>query len=215
MPTGLPIELNTLPQRHPLVGGALFHAFAPPVIVRLSLDPTPLPPGIMERGVEVDWLRRPGNVAATQGHRDIRWNGLQHLLSGICPQLLLTVNDRTLTEQSAVGVMALLVHELEGAEIQTVLKIGSGGDYFVQVKGVNSFIQLEVSGIKMDLGGNLSPTRLQQKSAQVLTHARVGFASVTTFSHLAGVAHTWLHYVKRPRNQQNAVKPKKTKGRKK
>lgn len=111
--------------------------------------------------------------------------------------------------------MALLVHELEGAELQSVLPIGSGSDYLVRVPGASTYIQLEVSGIRLDVGGNLSTTRLHQKSAQVLTHARVGFASVTTFSHLAGAARSWLHYVKRPRNQQNAVKPKKTKGKKK
>ena len=186
MPNGPPLELDTLPGRHPLVGAALLHSFAPPVIVRLCLDPTPQPLGTMERKVEVDWLRRAGNVAATKGHRDIRWNGLQHVLSLICPQLLVTVNDRTLTEQAAVGVMALLVHELEGAELQSVLQIGSGGDYLVRVPGANSYIQVEVSGIRLDAGGNLSTTRLRQKSAQVLTHTRVGFASVTTYSHLAG-----------------------------
>ncbi len=210
-----PIELNTLPQRHPLVGDALFQAFAPSVIVRLCLDPTPQSPGTIERRVEVDWLRRPGNVAATQGHRDIRWNGLPQGFLLRCSQYPLILNEHTLTEHAAIGVMALLVHELEGAELQSVLPIGSGSDYLVRVPGASTYIQLEVSGIRLDVGGNLSTTRLHQKSAQVLTHARVGFASVTTFSHLAGAARSWLHYVKRPRNQQNAVKPKKTKGKKK
>jgi len=39
------------------------------------------------------------------------------------------VNENDLSEKAAIGVMALLIHELEGVTIQEVLQIGSGGDY--------------------------------------------------------------------------------------
>jgi hypothetical protein len=135
MANGVVLELSTLPARHPPMGEALLQMYAPQAMVRLCIDPTPQPAGTMSREIEVDWLRHPGKEAATHQQRAVGWTGLEHHLNTLCVQLLVTVNDRTLTEQAAVGVLALLISDLEGAVLQTVLQIGSGGDYLIRRKG--------------------------------------------------------------------------------
>jgi hypothetical protein len=212
MPNGHVLELSSLRERHPPIGTALLHAFAPAAIIRLSIDPTPQPSGTMSRRAEVDWITRPGTNPAVQVHRDIGWNGLKDLLGRLCVQLPFTVNAQTLTEQAAIGVMALLINDLEGAVLQTVLPIGSGGDYFVLPPRGRKPIQMEVSGIREDSTGTASRARLAQKAEQVLTHSQAGFASVTTFSHKAGpIAHSYLHYVSsRRRKKKGGKKGKKT-----
>jgi hypothetical protein len=49
----------------------------------------------------------------------------------------------------AIGVMALLISDLEKAEIVSVLQVGSGGDYLIEIPG-KSQLQAECSGIKVD-----------------------------------------------------------------
>jgi hypothetical protein len=155
----------------------------------------------MSRRVDVDWITRPGTNPAVQVHRDVGWNGLQYL-NNVCAQLPMTVNAQTLTEQAAVGVMALLIHDLEGGVLQNVLPIGSGGDYLILHRRGGNPIQVEVSGIRDDATGNASRARLTQKSVQVLTHSMAGYASVTTFSHPAGaIVHCYLHYVRQGRKR--------------
>jgi hypothetical protein len=150
----------------------------------------------MKRDVEVNWLRTPGDAAPTQENREVGWSGLD--LEKVCLQISTTLNEQDLTEQAASGVMALLISDLENGVLQTVLQIGSGGDYLIRRKGTSSFIQVEISGIKVDPAGSLSGPRLRQKTEQVLTHRRVGYVSVTTFSYRAGgIVHSYLHYVKR------------------
>ena len=66
-----------------------------------------------------------------------------------------------------------------------------------------------VSGITEDLDGNESRSRLRKKCEQVLTHARVGFASVTTFKRLkAGIVHSYLHFAEKPRRASKVPKKK-------
>lgn len=176
----------------------------------MGSDPTPQPPGTLSRAVEVNWLRRPGKESATQEHRAIGWDGLHEWLGTLCVQLPITVNDRTLTEKAAIGVLALLIQDLEAGVLQTVLPIGSGGDYYVRLRGAHSFLQVEVSGIKEDPAGSLSTPRLREKTTQVLSHARVGFASVTTFLYSATTSvHSYLHYVKRQRKAKGKQKGNK------
>lgn len=195
MPNGHVLELSSLPTRHPLIGEALLHAFGPPAIFRLSIDPTPQPAGTMAREVEIDWLKRPGSSAAGRVQRDIGWNGLDHL-GNVCTQLPITVNAQNLTEQAAVGIIALLIHDLEGGVLQSVLPIGSGGDYLVFTRGARKAVQVEASGVREDATGSASRARLAQKSEQVLTRSKAGYASVTTFSYSAAlVVHSYLHYV--------------------
>ncbi len=78
--------------------------------------------------------------------------------------------------------MALLISDLEKAEIVSVLQVGSGGDYLIEIPG-KSQLQAECSGIKVDAHGYDSRARLAQKRIQVLTNCVAGYASVTTFNH--------------------------------
>jgi hypothetical protein len=196
MPNGNLLELSSLVTRHSAIGDALLRQYAAPVIVRLCIDPTRQPSGTMRRGVEIDWRKRPGKEAPTQVRREISWAGIQDL-EQVCEQLPYTKNAHDLTEEAAVGVAALLINDLEEAVLQSVLPIGSGGDYLVRVQELSSPIQLEVSGLRDDQAESASRARLREKTGQVLKHARVGFVSVTTFSHGAkGAVHSYLHYVR-------------------
>lgn len=210
MPNGHVLELSSLIARHPTIGRALLHEFAAPVIVRLRIDPTQQPPGIMSRAVEVNWLRRLARGPPTQVRREVGWADVPQYSGALCEQLPLTINAHTLTEKAAIGIAALLIHDLEGGSLQTVLPIGSGGDYLVRVSGDSSFIQLEVSGLREDGTGSASSARLQQKTMQVLTRARVGFVSVTTFCHGSeGIVHSYHHFVKQKSRTKARQKPKK------
>jgi hypothetical protein len=112
-----------------------------------------------------------------------------------------------LTEQAAVAVMALLVHDLEGGIIQRVLQIGSGGDYLVLTRRARKPDQVEVSGVQEDTDGSAAKRRLGEKTDQVLTHCKVGFASVTTFAHSQPpTAHSYLHFVRRTRKKRRRRK---------
>jgi hypothetical protein len=149
--------------------------------------------------VTVHRVARPGTAAPVQDQRDVGWDGLARFAGDLAVQWARTVNSQTVTEQAAIGVMALLIHDLEGGVLQRVLPIGSGGDYFVLVRRARKPLQVETSGIREDLTGVASRSRLRQKSSQVLTHSQVGYASVTTFAHPAGpIVHSYLHYVRRP-----------------
>lgn len=206
------LELSSLPVRHPVNGAGLLHEFAPATIVRLSMAPT-LRAGILSREIEVNWLRRPGHAPEKQVRRYIGWND-QEELKKVCEQLPYTKNAQDITEAAAIGVAALLIHDLEGAVLQNVLPIGNGGDYLVRVCGEHSFIQLEVSGLRKDETGSDSRSRLRQKTDQVLTSVRVGFVSVTTFCHGPhAVVHSFQHFVRaRPRDAASRRPKKKPKG---
>jgi hypothetical protein len=162
----------------------------------------------MTRSIEVSWLKRPGKGQETKVQREIGWDNLKRL-ERVCEQLPFTKNAHDITEGAAVGVAALLVSDLEGAILQSVLPIGSGGDYHVRVKEAKKPIQIEMSGLREDEAGSASRARLREKTDQVLTCARVGFVSVTTFSHGASkVVHNYLHYV-RKQKKARAGKRKK------
>lgn len=212
MPNGHILELATLPTSHPRCGAALLAQCATSTIIRLSLDPTALPAGTMSRGVAVSWLARPGRGAATQEDRVVGWNGLANHAGDLAVQWAITVPPQDITEQAAIAVMALLIHDLAQGEILRVLQIGSGGDYLVRVGGLKRPIQAESSGIRSDSSGSQSLSRLNQKKAQVLTHSRAGFAAVTTFSHPhGGTAHSYLHYVCKKSRKRKGTRKKKAK----
>jgi len=197
MPNGHVLELVSLPVCQPRVGAALLRAHAIAAIIRLRLDPTQLPTGTMSREVTVDWVQKQGNSAPVQVQRGIGWAGIPDA-DRACSQYRITLNDHDLTEQAAIAVMALLIHDLEGGVLQRVLPIGSGGDYLVVTRGAKKADQVEVSGIRDDATGYQSRTRLNQKTAQVLTKSRAGFASVTTFAHSKGsIVHGYLYFVRR------------------
>ncbi len=212
MSNGTILELSSLPARHPAIGEGLLHGYAASVIVRLGMDPTPLPSGTSSREVKVNWLRRRGRGSAKDFLRRIGWGDIREGLVDVCEQLPLTKNANDLTEEAAIGIAALLIHDLEGGVLQGVLRIGSGGDYSVRVSEARAPIQLEMSGLREDATGHASRSRLQEKTRQVLTHARVGFVCVTTFSHGSGaIVHSYHHFVKKraPKNQTGGRKRKK------
>src|SRR5207247_8445523 len=102
------------------------------------------------------------------------------------------------------------INDLEEGVLETVLPIGSGGDYFVRLKQVSHPIQIEMSGLRQDEAGSASRSRLREKTSQVLTHARVGFVAVTTFCHGAEAAvHSYLHYVRSPKKPTDKQRKKK------
>lgn len=212
MPNGHVLELATLPTAHPRCGEALLVQCATSTIIRLSIDPTALPAGTMSRAVEVNWLPRPGSGTASQEHRGIGWAGLTDYAGDLAVQWNITIPPQDITEQAAIAVMALLLHDLARGEIIQVLSIGSGGDYVVRVRGLKWWIQAECSGISADPNGSRSRATLKRKKAQVLTHSRAGFAGVTTFSHPQGdIVHSYLHYVCKKRRKRKGKRKKSTK----
>ena len=187
------LELRTLPTIHPKASILLDCGTS--TIVRLSLDPTELPSGTMDREVIVDWLSLQHNDKPQDCIVKIGWTDVPQLIMDGCETWTATKNAPDITEQAAIGVMALLIHHLEKAEIQCVLQIGSGGDYLLVVNGLPP-MQIESSGIYEDPQGSRSSARLKDKSVQVLTNCTTGFASVVAFSHSPNRdVYCKLHYV--------------------
>ena len=191
------LELATLPSRHPRIGLALL-LYAPSTVFRLRVDPTPLGSATLKRDIEINWRGRVGKHSLVQESCEIGWSNLSSLSEDLLIQLPITIPEHTLTEQAAIGVMAMVIHELEGGQLIQVLQIGSGGDYLVITENAKRAVQVEVSGILLDTTGSESISRLRKKSDQVLTHSRSGFASVTTFAHGPDrIVQSDLHFVTR------------------
>lgn len=166
-------------------------------------------------------VARPGGNPAQQISRAIGWsNTPEYAESTICIKYLNTKNAQDITEEGAIGAMALLLSNLEKAEILRVLQIGSGGDYLLEIEGVIQ-LQVESSGIQSDPHGYESKDRLAKKRNQVLTKSVAGFAAVTAFSHKATQeVHCYLHYVTAPTDNEGdkgsrSGKPRKSRGTKK
>lgn len=192
---------------HPRV--SILRAYGTSTIVRLSLDPIAVPSGTMERTVAVNWMSRVG-TGCQQTNREIGWSCVPREITDECPRWINTINAQDITEGAAIGVMALLIHDLEQAEIVNVLQIGSGGDYLLTIKG-NPQLQAESSGVHIDDKGYLSTARLTQKTQQVLTKCSAGFVSITAFSHTENQqVHSYLHYV--TSSNQHGPSPKKSRG---
>jgi hypothetical protein len=192
------LEVSSLDLRHP--GEALFDECAAKLVYRLSIDPTPLPTGVVERQVAVE--RRspsqpdgPAEVACT-----VSWANLNVDLPDWCVRRRNTVCDENLTEWAAIGLMALLIHHLERLTITSVLPKGSGGDYELEVEGSGRAAQIEVSGVREDRTptGSLTRARIAEKQDQILRTQSEGWVSVTTFARgPAGEVWSALHFVRR------------------
>ena len=105
------------------------------------------------------------------------------------------MNAIGITEDAAVAVMGLLIHNLENIVLRGVLQIGNGGDYSICLDNQGKLTQVEVSGIR-DGTDSQSRSRLKEKKTQVLQHSPHGFASVTTFQQSPrGIVHSFLHFV--------------------
>jgi hypothetical protein len=148
MPNGHILELTALRAMHPR--RAFYESCGPQAHIRQSLDPTPLPAGTISRSVHVNWVKRSGNRAAVDKLREIGWNGLPSDATDLAIRMNRTIPAQEITGWAAIEVFALLIHDLEGAEIQLVLPIGSGGDYLVVSPGSKRSIQAEISGIHID-----------------------------------------------------------------
>jgi hypothetical protein len=151
----------------------------------------------MTRDVAVDWVAReeggPRQVVCTVG-----WSGIPLYTGPLCVKLRFTRNGHAITEGAAIGVMSLLLHHLEGAEITEVAQIGRGGDYLVSIRGLPE-MQAESSGIAEDEHGYRSRERLKEKCVQVLKRCPAGFAAVVTFRHAdAREVHCYLSHVAVP-----------------
>jgi hypothetical protein len=167
------------------------------------VDPTPLPAETKVREVAVNRLTRTTGLEPRQTLRLLGWGGVTGVSADDCERLSITFNERRITEDAALAVMALLIHELEALSVERVLQIGSGGDYVLSMRRRGQAAQVEVSGIREDSSGRRSRSRLAEKREQVLAKCPAGFASVTTFSHPgAGGVHSYLHYVERQRGRK-------------
>lgn len=202
MPNGHILQLASLPVRQPKIGMALLRAHAIAAVIRLSRDPTRCPDATMSRAVAVEWIRKPGNDPASTVQREIGWDGVPDL-TNCCATFQLTWNEQDLTELAAIAVVALLIEDLEGGVLERVLPVGSGGDYLVLTRRARKLDQVEISGVREDANGRATRKRLLEKADQVLTHSKVGFASVTAFSHPPGAnVRSCLHFVRRRRKRK-------------
>lgn len=175
------LELHLLSEIHPIP--ALLVGYGTSTIFRLSIDPTEVGSGVMSREVRVDWVRKPGGGLPQHFMREISWREVPALILDACLKWKSTKNNQQTTEEAAVGVLAMLIDDLENAEILSVLQIGSGGDFLITIRETSVEIQAECSGILVDEKGYETTQRLKDKGKQVLTKSTSGFASITTFSH--------------------------------
>ena len=128
----------------------------------------------------------------------ISWAGVPTSWRDLLLQWPIGVSSQRQTEDAAIAVTALLLRDLASMEIVKVLRIGSGGDYLVELVETAEQIQVECSGITSDPNGSKSKDCLKNKNGQVLKKCNAGFASVTTFSHSRSRAvHSYLHRVGR------------------
>jgi hypothetical protein len=187
---GQTIEVATIDERHGVPG--LLKEFGTKIILRLGVDPVQQASGVLKRTVVVDRISSASGMARWEEIREIGWANLPDQVDD-CEQVrAFRLNEHAITEQAAIGIMLLLIHELERAVLTNVLQIGEGGDYVVKLAGYSDPVQVEVSGIRIGNVG-VSSTRLGQKRGQV---RGAGFVSVTTFQHGAtGAAHSYLHFV--------------------
>ena len=211
------LELSTLPQRHPLIGDVLLDRCGPACILRLGIDPVPQPARTLKRDVTIDHVGPATKGRQIQEVRTIGWSELPHLSEDFCRRWSLAFNQNDITEDAAIGVMALLIHALEGMMLERVSQIGSGCDYYVRAAPETKLIPLEVSGICEETSVGQPQTRFNEKRNQVLRHKehRAGYVSVTTFRHTAeDLVHSYLHYVVKTKTKAKKGPANKAKRRK-
>jgi hypothetical protein len=209
------LELSTLPQRHPNVGDALLNRCGAACVLRLGIDPVQQPAGTLKREVTIDRASPATKGRQIQEVRTIGWSELPHLSEDFCLRWSLAFNRNDITEDAAIGVMALLIHALEGMTLEKVSQIGSGCDYYLRVGPRTKLLPLEVSGICEETSAGQRQSRLKEKCNQVLTHNRAGFVSVTTFRCAADdLVHSYLHLVEKRKSKRKKGRSNKAKRRK-
>jgi hypothetical protein len=108
---GQTLELATIDQRHGK--SVLLEQFGLATIVRLAVDPVRIPPGVLKRAVTVDRISPASGKARWRVVREIGWANLPDHLHH-CQEISKILNEQRITEDAAIGVMLLLIHELEG-----------------------------------------------------------------------------------------------------
>jgi hypothetical protein len=187
--TGPTLEVATIDERHGK--SVLLEQLGTAIILRLAVDPVRMLPRVLRRAITVDRISPASGEVRWQEVREIGWAGLTDRLDR-CRRISRLLNEQRITEDAAIGVMLLLIHELEGAVLTRVLPIGGGGDYLVSLPDRLEPVQVEVRGVKIGTPGRAS-SRLGEKRGQI---REVGFVSVTTFQHgETDAAHSYLHFV--------------------
>jgi hypothetical protein len=201
------VELRSLPECHPTVGDVLLREAGAAAVYRLKIDPTPLAEGCTQRDVTLHRQTPSTEGEAVEVAVWVSWGGLTEITGDYLKQVGRAWNEFQITERAAVILTALLIHHVEGLSLETVLPIGSGGDYYARLGKRGRRIQVEISGIRVDEDGGESGRRLRDKCDQVLTVAEEGYASVVTFRRLkAGIVHAYLRFVERPARRRGAKK---------
>ncbi len=204
---GPTIEVASIDERHGK--SILLEQLGTAIILRLSVDPLRLASGVSKRAVTVSRISPTSVDVRREEAREIGWANLSDYRDR-CEQVPLILNEQRITEDAAIGVMLLLIHELEGVVSPRVLPIGSSSDYLANLPGTLESVEVEVSGIKTGSPGQAS-SRLGEKRKKILG---AGFVSVTTFQYgEAESAHSYLHFVTKA-SVAKAAKPKRSEGRK-
>jgi hypothetical protein len=107
----------------------------------------------MQRAVTVNWVHRPGDSRPETATCNVGWANLPPEILQSAVIWTETKNEQTITEEGAIGLIALLIHELENAKIKRVVPIDRGGDYYLELQDLTE-TQVECSGVKVDMHGN-------------------------------------------------------------
>jgi hypothetical protein len=160
--------------------------------------------GVAEQTITVEWRPSPTKDHTNRLSYRIAWDDLPQYNQDYLRRLKLCLNEQQITEKAALGIMALLIHEIEKLSIRTVLPIGGGTDYEVACGATGPGVPVEVRGIREAETLRIPRGRLDEKIAQALEKNSEAIISVTTF-HVGteGCAHSFLHRVRRqPRSRR-------------
>ena len=139
------IEVATIDKRHDT--SVLLELFGTEVILRLAVDP--LQTGF--RGIETSGYGRSNQPIVRRVRREeireIGWAKLPDHLDR-CEEIPITINEHRITENAAIGVMFLLIHELEGAVLTSAFRLAPAATILSNSR-MTEPVQVEVSGIKV------------------------------------------------------------------
>lgn len=185
--------------------------------VRIGRDPLLAPAGALTREACIRWRMR-GSTAEELREAILGWSGPEVVGHPKFAIWQFDVPDNVLTEDAAIVVSAIVIHELEGAIVTSVLQTGTGSDYHIQLRGGTASV-LEVSGIKNDDTGHRSLARVRAKAEQLLARSEEGYVGVVSFRNPTDVKVTiFLYHVSNGTNGVSAprrqVKKRKIKKRK-
>jgi tetratricopeptide (TPR) repeat protein len=197
MCSAIAIEVGSLREKHPRFADLLLSRHAPPLLYRLGIDPEPPPPVGEQRNVLVSFIRCPGDAAACEVRCVVGWGSTNEEIKRTATTIGYTLPEQDANEDAAIGLMALLVSDLAGGVLHSVLSIGTSADYLIELASDGVLLPMEVSGIGTARSPGESVDRLRRKTRQLLTGHEAGYVSVSTFKHPSfDAVHSYLHYVK-------------------